>query len=553
MTTRLHGVDLRLEMNLPPITGFKLDVDHLDVGRFGADAGWQDLTCEVTEFAIQRGDVTTDQRPNAALELGTLSVTILDTEGDWIPDDLAGLLGLPPTGMTPGAPIRLLASTPADTVANRWWLLFFGKVITYDSEWIADTPGRLVTLVATDTVADLAAINPTAQPSAIQDNDTDNTRWNYLGGFLPAALSRNYRKQTSTYAINFRAETFAEPLMEQLQRWADTSVAHLVMRHSAPSTDPNVPHPWLLAGSVGEAVSSTWAMRDCLIGPPASNGIPLHWGHLSVQADGIVNDCLASSDNTAQRRYLAQFDRYGTGATYMPGTLKAITSDGGTTWGIAIGNLDRADVDRTAQWVNLPLDSTLELYFLGDEYERTGKVFRWKVQGPTYIGGSGNGRWLSGLIADVKIDYPTGSYLVAFGQTSDEIPESATAVRSIDAPSQVEHGVQDYRRLDLRLYKDSDAQKWADRVVAIAKDTTTYIDQAEVHIDRDAASGRAIGVDLLDRLQITKKFPAHANQVLQFTSDVVGVVDECDTSGWVRRFYLYPVSAAPGSLQEVAA
>src|SRR5262245_58153757 len=182
MTTLVHGVNLRLEMILPPLTGFTLDVDKLDIGQFGPDPGWQDVTCDVSDFSIQRGDIFTDQRPNSALELGTLSITLLDRTGALIPDDLARLLGVTPTGLQPGQAIRFLANDPANT---KWFALFIGKVISYDSEWIADQSGRLLTIVAADSVADIAAINPIAQTAAIRDNDTDSARFTYLASLIP--------------------------------------------------------------------------------------------------------------------------------------------------------------------------------------------------------------------------------------------------------------------------------------------------------------------------------------------------------------------------------
>jgi len=552
MTAKVHGVNLRLETIMPPVTGFVLDVDHLDVGKFGPDLGWQDITCDGLEFSIQRGDIFTDQRPNSALELGTLSVTILDRLGVMIPDDLARLLGETPTNLRPGQQIRLLANDPANT---KWFALFIGKVIDYDSEWTADAGGRLVTIVATDAVADIAAINPIAQPTAIRDKDLDSARFTYLASLIPS-LAATFWKGSDPFSINFRAETFAEPLAEQFQRWADTSLAHLAVRHSDAVVAPNVPTPWLFGVRAGQQARWLYKMTDCLLGPPVgTQDIPLHWGHLSVRADAIVNDCLASSDNTAERRYIAQFKPYGGGSSYNPGELVAVSSDNGTTWGISLGDLDRLGINRGAQWTALPLGSTLELYFEGADYERTGKVFRWTVQGPTSVQGSGH--WLSGLHADIALDYPPGSYLVSFAQASDIIPDTATASRAIDAVSQELHGVQDYRRMDLRLYLDTDAAKWAAQVVKIAAETTTYLDQVETHIDADAKSVRAIQVDLLDRLAISKQFPQHDDQVLVFTSDVVGIVDECDTSGWTRRFYLYPVSSAPATadlqLEEAAA
>lgn len=543
MTTMIHGVNLRLEMVMPPTSGFVLDVDKLDVGTFGPDTGWQDVTCDVSDFAIQRGDTFTDQRPNSALELGTLSITVLDRLGVLIPDDLARLLGETPTNMRPGQAVRLLANNPVDA---KWFALFIGKVIDYDSEWVAgEEGGRLVTIVAADSVADIAAINPMAQPAAIRDKDLDSARFTYLATLL-AGLSATFWKGSDPFSISFRAETFAEPMAEQLQRWADTALAHLAMRHSDAVTGTNVPTPWLFAVRAGQQARWLYKMQDCLLGPPAGvQDIPLHWAHLSVKADAIVNDCLASSDNTAERRYLATFRPYGGSGTYTQGLMTAVSSDNGTTWGISLGDLDRLGVNHGPQWTALPLNSTLEMYFEGADYERTGKVFRWNVQGPTSVQGSGH--WLSGLHADIAIDYPPGQYLVSFAQASDIIPDGATASRAIDAVSQELHGLQDYRRLDLRLYLDTDAAKWAAQVVKIAANTTTYLDQAEVHIDADAKSVRGIQVDLLDRLQIAKQFPAHDDQVLVFTGDVVGIVDECDTNGWTRRFYLYPISAVPAA------
>lgn len=533
MTTRLHGVDLRLEMVLPS-TGFILDSNTngvLNQNVLGAPAGWRDIGCDVVAFSIQRGDAALDQRPNCALELGTMTVEVYDNSMSWIPDDLCRLLGLPLSGLVPGMAIRLSAANPENNV---WYGLFYGQVTSFDGEWLSDKE-RIVTINCVDGVAVLAAINPTALTTAWADGYLAYQMWNYyMAVFLPAGWDQWFDPESSGF-IQFRGETFGDPLMVQLQRWGDTALAHLAVRCGPVSTGSK---PQLVAADVARTAApyASFVLMDCALQQPLQ-AIPLHGGHLTVDAAGIVNDCLGAADRTQVLRYRTRFLPYGGSTSYANGELTLVTSDGGTTWGAAIGDKDKAGNDWGAKWGALPLGSELEVQLLGEDQQGGGRSFRFEVQGATSK--QPNGWWLSGLIARTKIDYPSGMYRAVFGQTSEVFPDSAVAVRTIDSDSQALYGKQDYRRLDLRLYNDGMAKRWTDKVVALAKGTISYLDemQVDVHLPNGP---RATNVDLLDRVEATKQF---AGRQVKFTGDVVAINDECDAGGWVRTFHISPISS----------